>query len=125
METVKRSILLVEDVEDVHTLVQDFVETIPPGYVLLSALTLKQGEDLFRGHAPEIAAILMDGCVDVQGARPDTLDLIRTIRSSGWRGPIISITSLPDLWPAMNKAGCTAYCPKIKIFEQLPALLGS
>ena len=123
MESTKRSILLVEDAEGVHTLMQEVLPNILPEYALLSALTLAQGEQLFHAHAREIVAVLMDGCVDNISTRPDTLELIRSIRRSGWTGPLISITSIPAFWPAMQEAGCTDMWQKHKLLERLPLLL--
>ncbi len=56
-----------------------------------------------RGTA-SFDAILMDG---LEGAGPP---LVRVIRESGFRGPIVSISNNPDVKPRLMEAGCSHEC---------------
>ncbi len=106
----KRKVLLVEDSADIQLAVREVLSVQQRTVELLSALTLAEGADLYRAHCAELFAIAMDGCVESN--QLDTLPLIRTIRDSGFPGPIIATSSNDAFIPRMMDAGCTHFAKK-------------
>ncbi len=114
-----RKVLMIEDSEDVQTLLRDILEPVPNAE-LLSATTLTEGEHLFRTHVHDLALIIVDGCVDSQNML-DSLPLIHRIRRVGYSGPMWATSNHQPYRALMLQAGCTREVEKGELPEAIPA----
>ena len=110
-------VLVVEDKESFHDLWRmEFGDQVE----LLSALTIKEAQELFRAHQ-DIAVIAMDACVP--GDRPNTMFLVQEMRLT-YTGPIIAISSLVEYRQMLVKAGCDFECEKDFLPQKIREILG-
>ncbi len=91
---------------------------------LLHVSKLRDAEDVFRKRKDELAAILMDGCVETRGDHADTLPLLREIKASGFAGPVIANSLAESNRRLMLEAGATHWSDKTELFETMARLLG-
>ena len=86
---------------------------------VISAYTIDQARELFAEHAVEIDLIYLDGCLPGQGEMPNSLPLIAEFRSTGYTGPIVTISSDPGYQSKMETAGATDRLDKGAVMSQL------
>src|SRR4051812_19001096 len=106
-------ILLVEDDESVRRafvrLCNARFETKP---TILQAGTLEQGLELFTQNKTDLDMIIMDACVNNPRV-VDSPDLIRSMRSAGFGGPIIANSSNAENNELLLAAGASRAFLKI------------
>ena len=108
----KPKILMVEDEDSLHKMVE---EALGDRVAFLKALTLKEGQKLFRAN-PDIFIVVMDACVP--GNSPNSQYLVRKIRET-FSGPMIATSSVPAYREELLAAGCDYECPK----ESIPKMV--
>lgn len=87
----------------------------------LVASTIAKGESLFAANKDRIAAIVMDACVP--GRTPNTFDLVRSIRSQGFAGPMIASSSESLFREQLVDTGCSHQAEKMDVHMLLKELL--
>ena len=109
----KKKVLVVDDDKSIH----EFLATrMKDKVVLLKALTLQQGEELFNAN-PDISVVVIDACVP--GNQPNSQWLVRKIRKTFVDLPIIAISSVNAYQQKLLLAGCSHECDKMSIPEKL------
>ncbi len=117
-EEAMKKVLVIDDMDDTHRCVRSILPTKPKGkFMLLNAHTLQEGESLFQEH-PDVALIVMDGCVD--SGKLDSVPLVKKIRET-YQGPILATSSSPTYNDELVQAGCSdkiqgfgSFIPKVK-----------
>ena len=118
----KKAVLVVDDEEQFQMLMED---ALGDDYTVLRAELIQDGYRLFCEHRDCVQAILMDGNMPL--GPPEmrtTVDLVRRIRSEGFSGTIVAISSEEDLQKKLCEAGCNVTLTKPFRMEQLLSMLG-
>jgi DNA-binding response OmpR family regulator len=85
---------------------------------IVFALTIAEAE----AAGIDFALVMVDACVP--GDEPNTIDLVRKIRTSGFTGPIIGHSSEANYLSLLAEAGCSHISDKINAPKLALRLLG-
>ena len=85
------------------------------------ACSLQEGEEKFFANG-QFDLIIMDSCVP--GRVANSMDLVKTIKASGFDKPIVANSSLPDCLEAIYEAGATHKAYKNDVIKVVLSLLG-
>ena len=113
----KKKVLIVDDDDDVQAF---YRRTLNDKVLLLSALTIKEAEELFATN-PDLDAIVMDACVPE--APPTTIPLVRKMRET-FDGPMIASSGDKDYRQMLVNAGCDHESKKGLVPQKLLEVLG-
>lgn len=100
MEEQLPTIFIVEDNTDT---VEAYIEVLRGSAVVIAATTVPEAEAVIASGVP-FAAVLMDGCLT--GRDLETEPLVRSLRESGFTGPIIATSSRSEYQERLLAAGC-------------------
>ena len=93
-------------VEDSYSNLEEIEKTLDGKEVeILWGRTQEEAQELFYLHEESLDLIIMDACVP--GSRPNTMDLIKEVLESGFRRPIIAVSTISAYIPVLIKAGAT------------------
>ena len=94
-------------VEDEYHFQRKWNEVLGGKALILHATSISKAEELFESN-PDVAAIVMDGCVD--GGVIDTIPLVKKIRET-FSGPIVAASSSTTYTNMLVEAGCDYRAP--------------
>ncbi len=115
-----KKILIIED--DINH-IEKYEAELGGKVELILAETVVDAKRLFDENT-DVAAVVVDGCL-TDGGEPDTLEVVRHIRRTGFSGPMIANSSTHN--KLLREAGCDKSCTygdKGIIPTQLIELLG-
>ena len=123
-----KKILIIEDSECLQkswrTAFGDLADEKGEPVELLQALTIYDGNTLFRDNMGTIDLIGMDACVP--GDIPNTLDITRSLsisRRYGFVGPIVAMSGDSNYRKRQVEAGCNHECEKSRFVKKVMEIL--
>lgn len=99
----------------------DILEKIPHKVRVMRAKTIDEGEKIFQENT-DADLIIMDCCVP--GSKPNTMPLVKSIKKSGFKNPIIATSSVFLFTEELMKAGATHAVDKNTAAKSALDLLG-
>ncbi len=81
---------------------------------------LYDAEDVF--FESDFDLVVLDACVDEP--QPDSLPLLKNIKESGFKGPIIAISTIDNYLWFMRKAGASHPVEKHLVVDKVKEILG-
>jgi len=115
---IKLKILIIED----NSFWQEsYWHQLEDKITILQAFTEEEAREIFRQN-PDIALIVMDGCLQAQKNCLDTLDLTEEIRKS-FAGPMIAASGDQHFRCLLQDAGCNHQASKKLLPYKIKELL--
>ncbi len=90
---------------------------------VLQAFRLEQGSELFAAH-PDIALVVMDGCVNNKENKLDSRPLVREMRAISPSIPMIAASSDSSYRKRLMEAGCDHEAEKEHVVSKIAEILG-
>ncbi len=93
-------------VEDAPAHINLYISVISDKASVLIANNVKEAVSMFDANL-DVAAVVMDACLNSHGI-PDTIEIIKHIRESGYKGDIVANSSCYN--EELRNAGCNIGC---------------